>query len=132
MRDANFNTFCFTSITISGRQAVMDLLYQCLRRCGQHPGKLPAALLGVGTGRSKKHNTTYLVPKFTIVGWEPWDPEVTAPAPNPVPAGAKSGPNDDHVQRDDCAPPANPGDFGTDDGPWDDSVPPANPEDFGL
>jgi hypothetical protein len=128
VRDANLNIFCFTSITTSGRQAVMDLLGQYLRRCRQQPGKLPAVLFGVGTGRSKKHNTTYPVPKFTIVGWEPWDPEVAAY--NPASAGAKSDLTS-NVPREGAAPVNSEG-GGNDDGLWDESVPPANPEDFRL
>jgi hypothetical protein len=118
MRDANFNISCFTSITISGQQAVMELLRKYLQDCRRHPGMFPNVLLGVGTGRSKKHNTTYPVPRFDIVDWQPWDreptaPVSTAPAPNPVSAGVKPDLNDDQV-------------------PWDDGAPLANPEDFGL
>jgi hypothetical protein len=126
-RDVNFEIFCFTSITGSGRRAVMDLLTEYLRRCRQYPGKFPAVLLSVGTGYSKKHNSTYPVPKFPIVSWEQWDPEVGASSD----IGSIESDLNDNVPRDGASP-ASPEDVGTDDGLWDDNVPPANPEDFGL
>jgi hypothetical protein len=95
LRDATSEIYTFTSLSLSGRTAVNQLIDRYLRKCHSFPGKMPAVLLSVGTGYSKKHNSEYPVPLFKIVGWDPWNAKAVADAASRKPADADDVPWED-------------------------------------